>query len=308
MSSKKPNSRTNLVFFGTGQTSLEALQCLEESFEIELIVTKPPAKNSAGKDFKNQVQEYAEKNNIEVATPANKSKLVNSLAKQSIRSTLGVVLDFGMIIPKEVIDMFSNGILNSHFSLLPKYRGADPIRSAILSGDEVSGVTIIRITPGLDDGPILTWAEQVVGNINAIELREKLSVLNCALLPETIKLYLTNELEPVEQDASQATHTSKLTKEDGRLNPSKNPKQLEREVRAYVGWPKSYFEWENNIYIIHKAKVSTTKINAGDLQVLDKKLYFGCKNGSLEVLEVQPANKPRMDAVAFINGNFNTSN
>ncbi len=256
MSSKKPNNRTSLIFFGTGQTSLEALQCLEESFEIELIVTKPPAKNSAGKEFKNQVQEYAEKNDIKVATPADKSELVISLAKQIIRSTLGVVLDYGMIIPKEVIDMFSSGILNSHFSLLPKYRGADPIRSAILNGDEISGVTIIRITPGLDDGPILTWAEHVVGNSNAIELREKLSALNCALLPETIKIYLSNELEPVEQDESQSSHTSKLTKEDGHLDPNKDPKQLEREIRAYVGWPKSYFEWENNTYIIHNAKVS----------------------------------------------------
>ena len=302
MSSKKPNNRTSLVFFGTGQTSLEALQCLEESFEIELIVTKPPAKNSAGKEFKNQVQEYAEKNDIKVATPADKSELVISLAKQSIRSTLGVVLDYGMIIPKEVIDMFSSGILNSHFSLLPKYRGADPIRSAILNGDEISGVTIIRITPGLDDGPILTWAEHVVGNSNAIELREKLSALNCALLPETIKIYLSNELEPVEQDESQSSHTSKLTKEDGHLDPNKDPKQLEREIRAYVGWPKSYFEWENNTYIIHKAKVSTTKINAGELHVSDKKLYFGCKVGSLEILEIQPANKPKMSAEAFING------
>lgn len=302
MSSKKPNNRTSLVFFGTGQTSLEALQCLEESFNIELVVTKPPAKNSAGKEFKNQVQEYAEKNDIKVATPANKSELANSLAKQSIRSTLGVVLDYGMIIPKEVIDMFSNGILNSHFSLLPKYRGADPIRSAILNGDESSGVTIIRITPGLDDGPILTWAEHVVGNSNAIELREKLSALNCALLPETIKIYLSNELEPVEQDESQASHTSKLTKEDGRLDPNKDPKQLEREIRAYVGWPKSYFEWKNNNYIIHKAKVSTTRINTGELHVSDKKLYFGCKNGSIEVLEIQPASKPKMNSAAFING------
>lgn len=305
MSSKKPNhsnTKTSIVFFGTGQTSLDALQCLAENFEIELIITKPPAKNSAGKLFKNQVHVWAEENNIKLITPANKAELKDNFATRSIKSEVGIVLDYGMIIPKEVIDIFPRGILNSHFSLLPKYRGADPIRSAILKGDKVTGVTIIRITPGLDDGPILTWAEQRAGEINSTELREKLSNLNCALLPESIKLYLNNELEVVNQDETQATHTSKTTKADGRIEPSKESEQLEREIRAYTGWPKSYFDCKGKTYIVHKAIKSSVKVAPGKLEVKDKKLFYGCKNGSLEIIEIQPANKPKMNASAIING------
>lgn len=302
MSSKKP--RTKLVFFGTGQTSLEALQCLAECFDIELIVTKPPATNSAGKEFKNQVQIWAEDNKVNFITPASKTDLSHMLTDRTINSKIGVVLDYGMIIPKDVIDIFPLGILNSHFSLLPKYRGADPIRSAILGGDKLTGVTIIRITPGLDDGPILTWAELPVEHMNAIELREKLSNLNCALLPETIKIYLNSELELINQDETKASHTTKTNKADGKMEPSKTAKQLEREVRAYTGWPKSYFEWQGKTYIVHKASQSDIKIPAGELKVNDTKLLYGCNNGSLEILEIQPANKPKMNAEAFINGHI----
>ena len=306
MSSKKlKNKKQSLVFFGTGPTSLEALQCLAEEFNIELIITKPPAKNSAGKLFTNQVQIWAEQNNIKTINPINKSDLSEMLAQAQPISQLGVVLDYGMIIPKDVIDYFEHGILNSHFSLLPKYRGADPIRTAILSDDDITGVTIIHITPGLDDGPILTWAEQPINNMNAIELRETLSNLNCALLPETIKLYLNNELEMVEQYDNESTHTKKTTKEVGKLDPNKTSAELEREVRAYVGWPKSYFDWDNKTHIVHKAQGSDYQVQKGELKVIDKKLLFGCKDGSLEILDIQPANKPKMNALAFINGYIN---
>ena len=121
MTSKKSNNNS-IVFFGTGQTSLEALQCLSEEFTIELVVTKPPATNSAGKPFKNAVHSWAEDNGVAVINPKDKLELAGLLEKANLKSKLGIVLDFGMVIPSVVIDMFDMGILNSHFSLLPKYR------------------------------------------------------------------------------------------------------------------------------------------------------------------------------------------
>jgi methionyl-tRNA formyltransferase len=301
MTSKK-SKNNKLVFFGTGQTSLEALQCLSEDFDIELVVTKPPATNSAGKKFKNAVQEWAEANHINVINPANKAELHSMLEAQNITSQLGVVLDFGMIIPAEVIDMFSMGILNSHFSLLPKYRGADPIRAAILNGDKTTGVTIIKITPGLDDGPILTWAEIETGRMNAIELREKLSELNCALLPETIGIYLQGGLELVGQDDAKVSHTHKLKKEDGIIDPDKSPETLANEVLAYVGWPKSTIESSGKSYIIIEAEVSEENIPKAELKAVGKELYYGCEGGSLHITKIQPQGKAPMDAAGFING------
>jgi methionyl-tRNA formyltransferase len=301
-SKKSTNSKSSIVFFGTGQTSLEALQCLSEDFVVELVVTKPPATNSAGKEFKNNVQVWAEQNDIKVINPKDKTELIKLAKQAKFQSELGIVLDFGMIIPSEVIDLFPMGILNSHFSLLPKYRGADPIRTAILNGDKTSGVTIIRITPGLDDGPILTWAELDIANMDAIELRGELSGLNCALLPETARMYLNNELEPIEQDESEVTHTHKAVKEDGRIDTNKASETLANEILAYVGWPKSYINIAGKETIILEAKPSQHKIPKGILEVNDKKLYLGCSGGSLEIIKLQPQGKAPMDAQGFING------
>jgi methionyl-tRNA formyltransferase len=301
MTSKKSNNNS-IVFFGTGQTSLEALQCLSEKYAVELVVTKPPATNSAGKPFKNAVHVWADNNSIPVVNPKNKSELAELLNEVSFESQLGIVLDFGMIIPAEVIDMFAMGIINSHFSLLPKYRGSNPIRTVILGGDETSGVTIIRITPGLDDGPILTWSEIDIAGFNAIELREELSKINCALLPETVELYLNNQLDPIEQDEQEATHTHKTTKADGQIDTDKSPNVLAQEILAYSGWPKSYISINDKEIIIIEAKISNLSAPKGEFFVNNKKLYLGCSGGSLEIIKLQPQGKAPMDAQGFING------
>jgi methionyl-tRNA formyltransferase len=301
MTSKKSNNNS-IVFFGTGQTSLEALQCLSEKYAVELVVTKPPATNSAGKPFKNAVHVWADNNSIPVVNPKNKSELAELLNEVSFESQLGIVLDFGMIIPAEVIDLFAMGIINSHFSLLPKYRGSNPIRTAILGGDETSGVTIIRITPGLDDGPILTWSEIDIAGFNAIELREELSKINCALLPETVELYLNNQLDPIEQDEQEATHTHKTTKADGQIDTDKSPNVLAQEILAYSGWPKSYISINDKEIIIIEAKISNLSAPKGEFFVNNKKLYLGCSGGSLEIIKLQPQGKAPMDAQGFING------
>jgi methionyl-tRNA formyltransferase len=301
MTSKKSNNNS-IVFFGTGQTSLEALQCLSENYVVELVVTKPPATNSAGKPFKNAVHSWADGNNIPVINPKNKTELAELLKEVNPQSQLGIVLDFGMIIPAEVIDMFSKGILNSHFSLLPKYRGANPIRAAVLNGDHTSGVTIIRITPGLDDGPILTWSEIDIAGLNAVELREELSKINCALLPETVELYLNNQLEPIEQDEQEVTHTHKTTKADGQIDTEKSPKILAQEILAYVGWPKSYISINDKEIIIIEANPIDMSAPKGEFFVDNKKLYLGCNGGSLEITKLQPQGKAPMDAQGFING------
>jgi methionyl-tRNA formyltransferase len=301
MTSKKSNNNS-IVFFGTGQTSLEALQCLSEKYAVELVVTKPPATNSAGKPFKNAVHVWADNNSIPVVNPKNKSELAELLNEVSFESQLGIVLDFGMIIPAEVIDMFDMGIINSHFSLLPKYRGSNPIRTVILGGDETSGVTIIRITPGLDDGPILTWSEIDIAGFNAIELREELSKINCALLPETVEIYLNDQLDPIEQDDQEATHTHKTTKADGQIDTDKSPNVLAQEILAYSGWPKSYISINDKEIIIIEAKISNLSAPKGEFFVNNKKLYLGCSGGSLEIIKLQPQGKAPMDAQGFING------
>lgn len=291
-----------IVFFGTGQTSLDALKTLAEEFEIEAVITKPDGTNHS-KARPTEVAAWARQNAISVYKPANKTELSALVAEKQFRSSIGVVLDYGVIIPKDVIDSFEHGIVNSHFSLLPAWRGADPIRAAILHGDSTTGVTIMLIVPELDAGPILSWGEIALNDsTNAINLRNQLSELNCALLPETIRLYVGGDIEPMQQDETVATFTTKTQKENGLLDPSLTPQELLRQINAYAGWPKSYFTWNNSQVVIAKAIASAHNAPEGTLSVDNGKLYYGCKDGSLEIIEIQPAGKKPMDSKSFING------
>jgi len=292
-----------IVFFGTGQTSLDALQVLSETFEIEAVITKPDTLRRDGKPQPTLVAAWARKHAISVYKPKSKVELSRLIADKHFRSSVGVVLDYGVIIPQDVINSFENGIINSHFSLLPKYRGANPIRTAILNGEKVTGVTIIKIVAELDAGPILTWAETALDEAtNAIDLRDQLSLINCGLLPETLKLYIAGNIAEIDQDPENASFTTKTQKEDGLLDPSKLPSQLSRRVHAYVGWPKSYFELNNQTIVIIDAQPSDQVAELGKLSVQNNKLYYGCTGGSLEIIQIQPAGKGTMDAQSFING------
>lgn len=297
------NQLPKIIFFGTGQTSLDALIALHSLFSIEAVITKPSLVTSSGHTRPTEVELWASKQNIPVYTPAKKTELSDLFAQQEFESTTGVVLDYGLIIPQDVIDGFTLGIVNSHFSLLPKYRGADPIRAAILEGDKSTGVTIMKIVAELDAGPILTWAEYNLSNTTTEpELRKALSELNCALLPETLTLYLNGDIDPIDQDSSAATYTSKTNKEDGIIDPSKLPDQLVRQIHAFVAWPKSYFEQDGNTFVIVEAQSSQLETAFGRLSIVDGKLYFGATTGSLEIITIQPAGKKPMDARSFING------
>ncbi|MBA3678850.1 hypothetical protein H0W80_01475 [Candidatus Saccharibacteria bacterium] len=296
-------SSLSLVFFGTGQTSLDALIALSNEFTIESVITKPDTKTSSGKVQPTLVAQWAHDNSVPYYKPKDKAELSTLVAQKKFSSPVGVVLDYGIIIPEDVIDYFEYEIINSHFSLLPQYRGADPIRAAILGGDKTTGVTIMQIVPELDAGAILSWNEYTIPpSITEPDLRVALSEINCAILPETLKLYLAQELTPIAQDVSAITHSKKVKKENGLLDPSETAVNLERQVRAYITWPKSYIVAQNTQIVITQALVSSEKMPQGKLSVSNKKLYFGCKNGSLEIFELQPASKKSMDAQGFING------
>jgi methionyl-tRNA formyltransferase len=296
-------STVKIVFFGTGQTSLDALIELDKNFTIEAVITKPATKTSSGGSRPTNVELWAKKMNLRVFNPANKKDLSELVTDQKFSSNVAVVLDYGFIIPQTVIDSFNLGILNSHFSLLPIHRGADPIRSAILAGDKTTGVTIIKIVAELDAGPILTWAEYDLGdNITEPELRIALSELNISLLTETLKLYIGGDIDPIDQDSASATYTHKTSKQDGQIDSTKSAEQIEREIRAYQGWPKSFFSYKNKIFSIIQAKHSSKTVSAGKLEQIDKHLYLGCKDSSIEIIKIQPAGKPALSALDFING------
>lgn len=296
-------TNSSLVFFGTGEVSLKTIEGIAGHFDIEAVITKPDLTTSSGKTRPAELKIWAEVYQVPCFTPATKAELSDVIANQKFKSEVGLVVDYGIIIPQDVIDAFPHGILNSHFSLLPKLRGADPITFAVLEGHKETGVSIMQLVAKLDEGDIIAQEKyQMPQSITTPKLTTDLIELSNEMLAAVIPNYLAGKLVPKSQDHIQASYSRKLTKEDGLLDPSKTATELECQVRAFIDWPKSYLFMDDLRIVITKAQPSTQKSQAGKLSVIDKKLFYGCKDGSLDIIELQPAGKTIMNAESFING------
>lgn len=295
--------KPQIVFFGTGEVSLKTTEGIANNFDIEAVITKPDLTTSSGKTRPAELKIWAEEHQIPCYSPANKAELSQLITGQKFESQVGLVVDYGIIIPQDVIDSFPKGILNSHFSLLPQLRGADPITFAILEGLQETGVTIMQIVAKLDEGDIVAQQTYTMpANVTTPQLTDDLIALSNKMLITAMPDYLEGKITPTQQDHSQATYSRKLSKEDGLLDSSKTAVELECQIRAFIDWPKSYMFMDDLRITITKVRVSGQKSPIGRLSVVDKKLYYGCKDGSLNILELQPAGKSKMNAAAFING------
>lgn len=298
------NTTTSIVFFGTGDVSLKTLEGIHPAIPIEAVITKPDLLTSSGQKAQPAVKAWATKHNIPCYQPANKAELSELFSHAQFSSRAGLVVDYGLIIPVDVIDGFELGILNSHFSLLPKWRGADPITWSVLAGDKTTGVTIMQLEAGMDTGDILAVETcSLASNETTASLTERLVAISNKLLIQTIPQYFAGELEPKPQDHEQATFSKKITKEAGELKPNEYiAAELERQVRAYLGWPGSYMTIKDVLLTIKEARVSSVAAPSGKLVNQGGKLLLGCKEDSLEIIRIQPAGKKPMDARAFTNG------
>ncbi len=244
-----------IVFFGSGPVASATLTGLLPHFEIEAIITKPRAEGHRGSV---PVLELAETKHIPVFTPTNKNELTDLFTTATFTSQIGLVVDYGIIISQKVIDYFAKGIVNSHFSLLPEWRGADPITFSILSGrPETAGVSIMVINAKLDEGELLAQEPYALSpTITTPELTEKLVALSNTMLIKTLPKYLSGALAPYAQPNTPPTYSRKLTKEDSLLDTAKPADQLEREIRAFAGWPKSKITLFDHTVIVKSARVA----------------------------------------------------
>lgn len=289
-----------IVFFGSGPVAAESLELLARDFTIEAVITKPqPAHHK--EPF--PVLELARKLGLRTLTPANKQELSELFAKKPVVSKLGVVIDYGIIIDQSVIDYFLLGIVNSHFSLLPRWRGADPISFAILEGDTETGVSLMLIVAKLDEGPLLARRSlPIAHDTTTPSLTKDLITLSHQLLLENLPKYITGRMKPQPQPADGATYSRKLTKADGQIDWKKPADEIERQIRAFLEWPKSHAKLGSAEFIITKAKVAKSELGPGEIQIEDKKLIVGAGQESLEILSLKPAGKPEMSAEAFLAG------
>jgi methionyl-tRNA formyltransferase len=289
-----------IVFFGSGPVAAHSLELLLNDFEVEAIVTKPA---KTRKKDPVPVMDLANQVGIKTYLPTNKLELDELIQQNPFTSNLAILIDYGIIVTQTVIDYFPLGIINSHFSLLPKWRGPDPITFSILSGDHESGVSLMLITAGMDEGPLLKQELlKISTDMNTQSLTDVLVELSNQLLKSTVPSYISKDIEPFSQPSNiMPTYSRKLTKLDGQIDWTKTAHQIEREIRAYIEWPKSYTKIKDKDIIITKASVRPAKGTPGNYRV-DDSLLFYCGKGGLNIDRLKPAGKNEMSIQSFLAG------
>lgn len=282
-----------IVFFGGGPVAEASLKHLQKHFIIEAVVTKPTTLKAMSAITKSPLHQTA-----------NKSALSELIATRPFKSRLGVIVDFGVIVEQAVIDSFKLGIVNSHFSLLPRWRGADPISFTILHGDKKTGVSLMLIDASLDTGRLLKQQGlDVQADTTTPELTDKLVELSNKLLVETLPNYISGNIKPRNQPhPERATYSRKLTKADGIIDWNKPAKIIEQEVRAFYGWPGSRTSLAGKDVLITKVHVVNQSGDAGNIQATKKELVIACGQESLSVDKLKPAGKNEMPVAAFLAG------
>lgn len=279
------NQQIKVVFLGTPEFSIKPLEALiNAGYQIIGVITAPD-KPIGRKQILTPppVKVLAEKNNLPVYQPKDKNELLEIMEK--IRPDLAVVAAFGMIFTKEILEIPKYGFLNIHASLLPRWRGASPIQSAILAGDKETGITVMVLNEKMDEGPILTNSKLEIRNskLTTEELSKELSKLGAELLIETVPKWINGEIKPLEQGNSKATYCKKITKEDGLIDlNNESPEIIERKIRAFTPWPGAYIFSNGKRLIITQAEI---------------------KNTSLKIKRVKPEGKNEMNFTDYLRGN-----
>ncbi|MDO9509825.1 MAG: methionyl-tRNA formyltransferase, partial [Candidatus Magasanikbacteria bacterium] len=214
-----------------------------------------------------------------------------------------IVCQYGLIIPQTVLDSAKHGSINIHTSLLPKYRGASPIQSAILNGEKETGTTIMLMDSKMDHGPILTQEKIVITpDDNYLTLSEKMLLIACELLNKTIKEYLNGNIKPQEQNHEKKTLCKMFDREDGKVDFNKSAIDIYNQFRGFYVWPEIFTFFDNKRVKLLYIKPVEKTLKPGKFMAENGRLFIGCTINSIEILKLQIEGKKPMDAKAFING------
>jgi methionyl-tRNA formyltransferase len=297
----------HIIFMGSPEFALPTLRQLNERYHVVGVVTQPDRPAGRGRVLSPPpIKTLANSLGLPVIQPR---RLGEPQAMQQLRKwrpDLIVVTAFGQILKSEVLELPGHGCINVHASLLPRWRGAAPIQAAILHGDAQSGVTIMRMDPGLDTGPILSQrAITITPDDTAESLGDRLAQLGAELLMDTLPAYVSGKIEPKAQDEGLATYAPMLNKEAGHLDFRQPVESLERQVRAFNPWPGAFMTWQGKYLKIHQAHVQSTQPPSrepGATLVIDGLPAIATVDGLLILDDVQPAGKKAMPAKIFLNG------
>ena len=292
-----------IVFMGTPEFSIPALKILKESkHKIVCVYTQPPKKKSRGqKILKTAVHTFSEKEGIAVRTnKLSDKKIYEEFVK--LKADIVIVVAYGQIIPKEFLNLTKKGFINIHASILPRWRGAAPIQRAIINLDKETGLSIMKIAEELDSGPICnTYKINIEGNLNAVEVSERLSSLAAEKILENIDDILDGKSNFIEQDHSKATYASKIEKSEGKINWNDDAKNIIGKINGLYPSPGAFFLYNGERYKILKADIGNGIGNPGE--VISNYLEIVCgKNQSIKITEIQRQGKKPQNIGEFMLG------
>lgn len=295
------------VFMGTPDFAVPCLKAIvndkDNKTEVVGVFTQPDKPKGRGYTLMPPpVKVCAAEYGIEVYQPTTLKdgealKIISKLAPDII-----IVVAYGKILPKEILDYPKYGCINVHASLLPEYRGAAPIQQAVLDGKTKTGVTAMYMDEGLDTGDMLMKAELTIGeNETADELHDRLSELGAELIVKVIYSAENGSLTREKQDDSQSSYAKMLTKEMSKIDFSKSAQEIHNQVRGLNSWPSASAVLNGKRVKIHLTHITEGKGEAGQVLSVNP-LVVACGEGALEIIEIQPEGKKKMNAQAFVNG------
>ncbi|OGH88593.1 MAG: methionyl-tRNA formyltransferase [Candidatus Magasanikbacteria bacterium RIFOXYC2_FULL_42_28] len=297
--------KTAIAYFGTEQFAAEILTALIESdkFEIKFVVTQPDRPVGRKQELqKSPVKLVTEKFGIKIEQPDSLKNWKLEIGNWK----LNIVCQYGLIIPKNIIDAPTLGSINVHPSLLPKYRGASPIQSAIINGETKTGVSIMIMDEKMDHGDILAQQEIAIAPDDTFPiLHNKLLEIAKPLIVNTAQKWVEQKIKPIEQNHNEATFCKMFTRENGRIDWKKSAREIYNLYRGLQPWPGIFTTADGKRIKLLKIVLAKKSAGAGEIIFKNQKLFVGCGEGAIEILELQNEGKNALSATAWINGNKN---
>ena len=291
-----------IIFMGTPEFSMPTLKALiDQNYEVMMVYTQPPKRSKRGQKINiSSIQNFSEKKDIPFRCP----ETLNNSEYEFIRNLsadLGVVVAYGKLIPKNILETTKLGFLNIHASLLPKWRGAAPIQRSIMNGDRKTGISIMKVQEKLDSGPVMASRElELNSNSTYGNVEKKLSDVGANLLIECLQTIEKGNPKFIEQVHSVATYAKKISKKETKIDWNSSADKIVAHIHGLNPNPGAWFEFQKERIKVWKAK--KLLLNGRPGTVLDENLTVACQSNSIQILEIQREGKNKQSTKDFLLG------
>ncbi|GFN36354.1 methionyl-tRNA formyltransferase [Tepidimicrobium xylanilyticum] len=298
-----------IVFMGTPEFAVPALEFLNNSeFNISLVITQKDKRRGRGKKLlPTPVKEKALELGLDVYQPENVNSEESLKLLKEVQPDCIIVVAYGQILRKGVLELPLHGCINIHASLLPKYRGPAPINWALINGEKETGITIMKMDEGLDTGDILKYESiPIEEEDDSKSIHDKLSLLGARLVVETLNDIKNNNIKPIPQDDNLSTYAPMLSKEIGKIDWNNKGENIINLIRGLKPWPSAYIIYKGDRVKIHKARRVEKFLeseNGKVVKVQEDGIYVNCSDSCIVIEELQFPNKKNLKVREFLKGN-----